>query len=365
MEISYCDSLTTVFRGKLPPSLKRLKIYGCEKLECLLDDNEEDTCSSSSMMHKENVNASTCHLEDLYIEGCPSLRCLPLIHQLSASLTSLVIWNCSKLKTLSSTGHLPVALKHLTVRECSELTAILPKGQLPEALESLAIGFCQKLESIVEKFHNNKALCDISIVGCQKLKSLPEGLETLSSLRNINIERCQDFSSFPKGGFPDSNLRVHLEECEKLEALPSGIHTLSSLIICDCPNMPLSEEGLATKLAGLSIKGIKQYKALMELRVSNNLTSLICLVISGGPDGESFQDEDLRITLPRTLIAFEIQNFPNLKYLPFQDLPSLSHLSIKNCPELTSLPILPSSLLQFDIYDCPLLKEACKRDKGK
>ncbi|TXG67725.1 hypothetical protein EZV62_009000 [Acer yangbiense] len=25
-------------------------------------------------MHKENVDANTCHLEDLYIEGCPSLR---------------------------------------------------------------------------------------------------------------------------------------------------------------------------------------------------------------------------------------------------------------------------------------------------
>ncbi|TXG67904.1 hypothetical protein EZV62_009179 [Acer yangbiense] len=336
-------------------------------MECLLDGNEEDTCSSSSMMNKEKVNASTCHLEDLYIRGCPSLRCLPSIHQLSASLTSLSVLNCSKLTTLSSTGHLPVALKRLTVDGCSELTAILPKGQLPETLESLTIFYCQKLESIVEKFHNNKALCNIYIFECQKLKSLPEGLETLSSLRKIRMSACQDFSSFPKGGFPDSNLRVELDCCEKLEALPSGIHTLSSLEIYECPNMSLSEEGLATKLAVLSIEGLKQYKALMEWG-SHNLTSLTYLNISGGPDGESFQDEDLRITLPRTLTSFSIENFPNLKYMPFKDfkdLPSLSHLSIKNCPELTSLPILPSSLLQLYLRGCPLLKEACKRDKGK
>ncbi|KAK2639587.1 hypothetical protein Ddye_027382 [Dipteronia dyeriana] len=251
--ISNCNTLTFVFRGKLPPSLKKLKIKYCEKFECLLDDNEEDSCSSSSMMHKENVNASTCHLEDLNIGGCPSLRCLPSRHQLSASLTSLSVWDCSKLTTLSSTGHLPVALKHLTVFGCSELTALLPKGQLPDTLESLAIGSCRKLESIVEKFQNNKALRDINIEICQKLKFLPEGLETLSSLCNIYIVACQDFSSFPKGGFPDSNLSVFLKGCEKLEALSSGIHTLSSLQIHNCPNMSLSEEGLATKLAGLTI----------------------------------------------------------------------------------------------------------------
>ncbi|KAI9186910.1 hypothetical protein LWI28_022150 [Acer negundo] len=363
LEISNCNSLTFVFRGKLPPFLKKLKIEYCEKLECLLDDNEEDTCSSSSMMNKENVNASTCHLEDLYIDGCPSLRCLPSIHQ----LTNLSVLNCSKLTTLSSTGHLPVALKHLEVYECSELTAILAKGQLPETLESLDIGSCQKLESIVEKFHNNNALCDISILECQKLKSLPEGLETLSSLRFIYVRACQDFSSFPKGGFPDSNLTVFLSRCEKLEALPSGIHTLSSLHIYSCPNMSLSEEGLPTKLAYLTIHGLKQYKALTEWG-SHNLTSLTYLCISGGPDGESFQDEDLRITLPSTLTWFWIEKFPNLKYLPFkdfEDVPSLSLLRIEGCPELSSLPILPSSLLQLYIRRCPLLKDACKRDKGK
>ncbi|KAI9185592.1 hypothetical protein LWI28_008625 [Acer negundo] len=368
--ISNCNSLTFVFRGKLPPSLKKLKIESCEKLECLLDDNEEDTCFSSSMIHKENDNASTCHLEDLRIIGCPSLRCLPSIHQLSASLTSLFIRDCSKLTTLSSTGQLPVALTHLRIDHCSELTSLLPKGQLPETLESLTVWFCDKLESIVEKFFNNMALCHISIGECQKLKSLPEGLETLSSLCFIYVSKCQDFSSFPKGGFPDSNLTVILSQCEKLEALPSGIHTLSSLLTVICPNMSiLTEEGLPTKLAKLSIEGmgLKQYKALMEWGL-HNLTSLTHLFISGGLDGESFQDEDLRITLPRNLTSFGIGKLPNLKYLlfkDFEDLHSLSRMEIFDCPDLTSLPILPSSLLQLSIWGCPLLKDACKRDKGK
>ncbi|TXG67397.1 hypothetical protein EZV62_008672 [Acer yangbiense] len=179
---------------------------------------------------------------------------------------------------------------------------------------------------------------------------------------------CGGFASFPKGRFPDNNLVVFVAyRCEKLEALPSGIHILSSLSIHDCPNIQLFEEGLATKLAKLTISDRKQYKALMELGW-HNLTSLTDLYISGKRDGETLHEEDMRITLPRSLTWMSIEDFPNLKYLSFKDfecLPSLENLQIWFCPELTSLPSLPPSLLQLHVRGCPLLTEACKRDKGK
>ncbi|TXG67733.1 hypothetical protein EZV62_009008 [Acer yangbiense] len=353
MQSSELHCLMESTRGQLPQSLKKLHIENCKKLQCLLDDNEDTSTSH--------------HLQDLYIRYCPSLTCLPSIHQLPATLTSLTISNCSKLTTLSSTGHLPVALKLLRITDCSELTALLPKGQLPETLETLYIHRCPKLEFIVEKFHNNKALSNIDIWYCDNLKSFPEGLETLSGLGGIRMIRCRGFASFPKGRFPDSNLTVNVLGCEKLEALPSGIHNLSFLGIHNCPNIRLSEEGLPTKLGSLSIRDCKQYKALMELGL-HNLTSLTSLGISGQLDGESLQEEDMRITLPRTLTQLSIDDFPNLKYLSFKDfkhLPSLKKLWIWNCPELTSLPSLPPSLMQLDIQGCLLLKEACKRDKGK
>ncbi|TXG67399.1 hypothetical protein EZV62_008674 [Acer yangbiense] len=264
-------------------------------------------------------------------------------------------------------GQLYVSLKHLEIRDCSELTALLPKGQLPETLETLHICSCPKLESVVAKFHNNKVLYDIDLFNCHNLKSFPEGLETLSGLRMIRIIGCRGFASFPKGQFPDTNLSVIVNRCQKLEALPSGIHNLSFLGIHDCPNIRLSEEGLPTKLGSHSISERKQYNALMELGL-HNLTSLSRLWIYGQLDGECLQEEDMRITLPHSLTKLSIENFPNLKYLSFKDfehLPSLKDLQIENCPELTSLPSLPPSLLQLHIRECSLLKEACKRDKGK
>ncbi|KAL5802178.1 hypothetical protein ACOSQ4_030483 [Xanthoceras sorbifolium] len=370
LRITNCDSLNFIFRGQLPPSLKKLCISDCEKLQCLLDDNEETSTSLSSTIvnFSKNVNTSTYHLEDLDISGCSSLTCLPSIDQLLATLTSLSISDCSKLTTLSLTDHLPVALKHLTIEDFSGSGALLPKGQLlPESLETLSVHRCRKLKWIVDKFYNNNALQNISIVGCDNLESLPEGLYTLSGLRHINLAYCKELVCFPKGGFPSCNFRVHIQNCDKLEALPSRVHTLSSLTIIDCPNMSLSEEGLPTNLASLSIEGLKQYKPLMKWGL-HSLTSLTNLRISGGPDGESLQEEDMRITLPRTLTHLRIEKLPKLKYLSFkdfEDLPSLESLSINKCLELTSLPNLSSSLLQLYIRGCPLLKEACKRDTGK
>ncbi|KAL5737342.1 hypothetical protein ACOSP7_030103 [Xanthoceras sorbifolium] len=403
LNIVRCDSLNFIFRGQLPQSLKKFRIKNCEKLQYLLDGNEEIRTSLSSaimnflkkfpfptfLIPKENV--STSHLEDLHIERCPSLKCLPSVDQFSTALTSLSISGCSKLTTLSLTGHLPVALKRLHIESCSELTAILPKGQLLETLETLTIQFCPKLKSIVEKFHNNKALEQINIMSCDNLESLPEGLHTLSSLSFLGIWSCPGFTSFPEGGFPNNSLRISIDECEMLKALPSGIHTLTSfqeLSISSCPNINLSKEGLPTKLAKLSIHGLKQYKPLTEWGL-HNLTSLTYLSIYGRPDGDCFQEEDMRITLPRSLTVLWIGEFLKLKSLPFkdfEDLPSLESLniincpevislpnppssvkslSIYNCPELKSLPSLPSSLLQLYIWNCPLLEEACKRDKGK
>ncbi|KAK2640118.1 hypothetical protein Ddye_027913 [Dipteronia dyeriana] len=289
------------------------------------------------------------------------------------------------------TCQLPALLKHLDIQSCSELTTLLPKGQLPETLETLKISSCKKLEWIVEKFHNNKALSEINIHGCHNLKSIPEGLHTLSGLHSIYIAYCNDFASFPKGGFPKSNFTLVIEGCEKLEALSNEINTLSSLEIYRCPNMSLSEEGLFTKLATLSITITKQFKALIQLGL-HNFTSLMKLYISGDLDRESLQEEDVKITLPRSLTWLRIREFTKLKHLPLkglEDLPSLETLTItgckelislpslpssllkleiSNCPllkELTTLPSLPTSLLQIRIYDCPLLKKACKRDNGK
>ncbi|TXG46440.1 hypothetical protein EZV62_028058 [Acer yangbiense] len=362
MQISGCHSLTFIFRGQLPSSLKKLTIWDCEKLQCLLDDNESSTYSSSSI----NVNSHSSHLVELMLNKCPSLTCLLLPDQLSATLTSLEISFCSNLTTLV----LPATLKSLVIDECPELTTLLPRDQLPETIETIEIRRCGKLESIVERFHNNMALYKIQIFGCSNLKSIPDGLCSLSSLREISIWSCQDLVSFPKGGLPNSILEVSVVDCEKLTALPSRIHTLTSLqhlFIFQCPSLSYPEEGFPANLSYLNISSPNLYKPMTNLGF-HNLTSLKQLYIHELPDAESFHEEEMEMTLPHTLTWLWIENFPKLKCLScksLENLTSLECLIIQDCPELTSLPNLPSSLLELYIYNCPLMKEASKRDKGR
>ncbi|KAK2640043.1 hypothetical protein Ddye_027838 [Dipteronia dyeriana] len=74
LRIDGCDSLTFVLRGQLPSSLKNLEIWYCKKLQCLLEDSEDSSSSSSSVIHMENItDTSTCLLEYLYVDECPSI----------------------------------------------------------------------------------------------------------------------------------------------------------------------------------------------------------------------------------------------------------------------------------------------------
>ncbi|TXG46395.1 hypothetical protein EZV62_028108 [Acer yangbiense] len=174
------------------------------------------------------------------------------------------------------------------------------------------------------------ALYKIWISRCSNLKSIPDGLNTLRSLREISVWSCQDLVSFPKGGFPN-------------------------------------KEGFPANLSFLKISSPNLYKPPTNLGF-HNLTSLKELNIHELADAESFHEEEMEMTFPPTLTSLSMYNFPKLKCLScksLENLTSLEYLWFINCPELTYLPNLPSSLLRLYINGCPLLKEACKRDKGK
>ncbi|XVF18272.1 hypothetical protein REPUB_Repub11eG0006900 [Reevesia pubescens] len=117
---------------------------------------------------------------------------------------------------------------------------------------------------------------------------------------------------------------------------------------------------------------------LKELSIINcpqllgRLTSLKEVYIGGEgcSDVVSFPQEELGMMLPPSLTLMDIANFKNLKCLSskgFQNLTSLQHLFLTNCPKLISLPKkdMLLSLLRLFIMECPLLKEGCKRDKGR
>ena len=197
------------------------------------------------------------------------------------------------------------------------------------------------------------------------------GLHKLCHLNKIDIRNCPSFVSFPDGGLLPTSLReLSIYDCEKLEAWPNCMPNLNSLDIDKCPSVIyFPEEGYPTSLTSLSFGGENICKQVTVWGL-HRLTSLTSLSIYGGiPDWQSFPDEQdgkLTMMLPSSLTELTICSIPNiviLSSLGFQNLSALEELNIGNCPKLASLPEkgLPPSLLQLDIYECPLLKQHCKK----
>ncbi|XVF18411.1 hypothetical protein REPUB_Repub11eG0019100 [Reevesia pubescens] len=340
MEISKCPVIVSISKNNFPAALKKLKIYDCENLQqCLLDEGENMCITNTSL------------LEHLEIEICPSLICLSLP---ASRLQYLRVSDCLKLASLSSSGMLPTGLKKLRIYNCPQL------------------------ESIAQAIQEKACLESISISCCENVKSLPQGLDKLNHLQNIDIGICPNLALFKESGLPITNLtELSIWRCEKLEALPNCMHNLTSLQRLELgrcsADISFPEEGLPTNLKSLCISSSpKICRSLLLEWGLHRLTSLKEADIYGEGclDVVSFPQEELGMRLPPSLTTILLANFENLKCLSsngFQNLTSLQRLTLWNCPKLTSLPEkdMLLSLLRFHIRQCPLLKEGCKRDKGR
>ncbi|XWS56800.1 hypothetical protein CRYUN_Cryun09bG0116800 [Craigia yunnanensis] len=382
--INNCPKLS----GELPsylPSLEKLVIYQCEQLVVsipslpMLNELKIDGCkevvqtskvdfSTLDLMQLSNISKMTCLTEGFMQRLTKNVNI-----RNTCLLEELTIKSCPFLTCLSAKGELPVTLQYLKISLCTTLETVTSRGKLPSALKHLEISSCSKLESMAKKFQKDSSLEYISIWDCGKLKSLPECLYNLNNLKIFYVGTLWTFVSFPEGGFPAANLRLlWISSCDNLEALPNCFHKLTSLqrlVIAGFPSIiSFPQEGLPPNLTSLEITGHKICKPLFEWGL-HKLASLKGLIICRCQDVDSFPLEEIGMKLPTSLTWLEIEDFPNLRYLSprgFRNLNSLARLRISDCPKLTSLPKdgLPPSLLLLSIFQCPLLEEHCKRNKG-
>ncbi|GLT96340.1 hypothetical protein SLE2022_139680 [Rubroshorea leprosula] len=315
-----CDSLKSFPRGRLPITLKYLRMVDCMGLESLPD---VDGDNNNNNLYLEIGNVPCLYSS----EGC---------HQLPAFLKRFEVWG-DKLKSFPKrmlqhcTG-----LQSIFISNCKMLNS-LPTLDYVSNLVELYIRGCGVLESLSEEL----GLCtpnlkSLHIGECENFKYLPNTMYQLESLKMLWMEDCPGIEFIPDGGLPPNLTQLYLEKCMNLKCVPNIMYQLTSLQYLTIPG-------------GALMMGLQ------------NLTSLEFLTIE--------QKFPLDIVLPSSLTSLEILNEENLKSIPgrlFQNLSSLQDLRIDDCPELRSLPreAFPPSLGVLHISGCPHLKRQCFEEKG-
>lgn len=309
--INNCDSLTHIATGQLPPTLKELYIASCNNMRILLDENDTNSCSSSTSL-----------LEYLHIYKCPSLKSLTSSGELPATLKIVSIWDCGMLESAAKSFHQNSSLEIILIMKCENLKSLPDEGLLPCNLRQLVI-------------------CN-----CEKMRALSNSIHSITSLRELKIVKCPGVESFPGEGFPTNLTSLEIRDCDITEALLDwGLQKLTSLQYLQfgggCPHLlSFPEMTLSASLTSLHIRNLPNLKHLSS-KGFRCLSSLKTLGIGWREKLMTFPDDGLP--------------------------PSLLDLRIVCCEMFTSFPRdgLPPLLQQLLIANCPLLKEHCKKGQGR
>ncbi|GKV48663.1 hypothetical protein SLEP1_g55464 [Rubroshorea leprosula] len=316
LEIGGCDSLKSFPGGKLPITLKYLRIEDCKGLGSLPDIDGD-------------INNSSLHLK---------IRNVPCLYSsLPAFVKEFAVGDCEWLELFPERMlQYCTGLQQIRIEDCKILKSLPPVNCVSNLL-SLNIFGCEVLESLPDEL----GLCTpnlkhLAVIGCKNFKSLPNTMYQLESLQVLWMAYCPSIEFIPDGGLPPNLTWLSLQGCKNLRRVPNTMYQLTSLQILEIPG-------------GALMMGLQ------------NLTSLQNLQIE--------QKFPLDIVLPSSLTSLLIWDEENLKSIPeglFQNLSSLEELFIFNCPKLRSLPkeaFLPS-LGKPCIIGCPHLKRQRFEAKG-
>ncbi|GLT47457.1 hypothetical protein SLA2020_211550 [Shorea laevis] len=353
LSIGKCKKFVRFPATGLPLHLKKLQLEDLVVLESLPDE----------LMKIGNGGNNMLQLEELVIRGCEQLKSFPR-DKLLSTLKRLEIQNCENLESLP----VGVNLEHLKIYNLPSLKCF-PSSKLPSALKRLEIGECKQLSSLPDRLLQNcTQLEEMQIWHVENLRSLPiDSMHNLSGLVDLDLDSCDGLESLSEIS-PSSvpNLKsLKIWNLKNLKSLPNEMWNLRSirrLLIRNCPGIAsIPEGGFPLNLETLIIpcEGMKQSMLEWDLI---RLTSLKSFEIGCICPPDNLQ---LPVSL-RSLTIRRVEILKSISKVLLRNLSSLELLCFSGCPKLRSLPKegLPTSLQQFCLIDCPLLKERCLEEKG-
>ncbi|KAL5063118.1 hypothetical protein RYX36_024855 [Vicia faba] len=361
---------------KLPKSifrltkLERLVLDSCSYLgrlpNCIgkLCSLQELSLNQSGLQELPKTIGYLKNLEKLSLNWCASLTQLPDSIGNLVSLTKLLAYN-SGIKELPSTIGSLSFLRTLSVGNSKRLS------KLPDSIKTLASIIELELDGtpikyLPDQIGEMKQLRKLDIGNCSNLESLPKFIGHLGSLTSLNINNG-NIKELPVSiGLLENLVTLTLNKCRMLKHLPASIGKLKSL--CHLKMEETAMFDLPESFGMLSsLRSLRMAKrpASVPISVENTgsfvIPSSFCNLTllyefdarSWGLSGK-IPDEFEKLSFIETL---------NLGQNNFHSLPSslkglsfLKKLLLPNCMELTSLPSLPSSLIELNADNCYALE---------
>ncbi|KAL1075003.1 hypothetical protein V6Z11_D11G328800 [Gossypium hirsutum] len=390
-------------------NLEKIDLWGCSRLETfpeIMDTMERLRRLDLDQTALKELPSSIDNLiglEELVLNNCENLVCLPDNFYKLKSLKRLTLQDCSRLEIFPEIFCKLKFLEKLDLKGCSRLE-IFPeiletmerlgeldlKGmalkELPPlignliGLVKLILDNCENLVCLPNSFCKLKFL-RLTLQGCSRLETFPEIMDTMERLRRLDLDQTA-LKELPSS---IDNL-IGLEElvlnnCENLVCLPDNFYKLKSLkrlTLQDCSRLEIFPEILETmeRLRDLDLSGT----ALKELPSSvENLIGLEYLILENCENLVCLPDNFYKL---KSLNIFDLEGcsrleiFPkdivglsslyrldlsesNLENLPttIKKFPCLEKLILRKCKRLKSLPELPPSLVYLDADDCTSLED--------
>lgn len=359
-----CEQLTRL--PSVPISIQHVEIHHAGLSAMPTFFVSCDTSSSSSLdlalsklmiSHCQNLvtlwqRCSLSALEDLSIQQCASLSCLPedSFGSLS-SLKTLEIVKCPNL--VAEEIRLPPTVRTITLGLCGDAEPPLVhslKGL--NSLKRLFLDSCAMPYLPSEVFACLEGLTDMMFGACA-ITSLPsaEAFARLTNLENLSIWDCEELVSINGiQGIP-SLMSLTIHGCSKITA------DSSVQMVEDCERL----SGLDLKFDQLDIDN----PLLLFSGPLQSISSVKRLRIVGGPELTHLPEEWLLQN--QALKELEVSNASHLLCLAPQmaSLNSLESLQISHANLIHSFPDMPTSLRSLRINNChPELKKRCQKEKG-
>ncbi|XP_058208302.1 putative disease resistance protein RGA4 [Rhododendron vialii] len=333
-------------------------------------------------------------------------RVLNLVKWMGVDECAASVFPCLEVLEMEQCGKLITAPSHFP--SIKELIIFSSRSQALEKMSSTIttlehVQFYKasgpELNLVLERMLvKNKFLRKFSIAFCRDLSFLPSGLGNLSYLSEASLRYCSSLTCFPSGLYlPVSLENLQIDHCPKLmvaNLVPNKPMSLKELTLTgfetltiDWTRFLLSLTGLRSLVIGyfsteldyfpwpdpfVAAAGEKEDEdeAITQQRnhLQYPLVSLESLTLRGRKSVKSLPEHLQHLT---ALKALELEHFRGLESLSewLGNLSSLQSLSIRYADELMKLPEAEvmqrlTKLRSLYFYDCPLLKERCKKEIG-